>query len=240
MSSGLFSLGDDEAENSGGDHGGASIHRPTRSDLRSVYFKRDSTLTQDEGIYLDLYGNKKSGKSKSSPLLSLRRALDRDKSERQQPQSDETSFRDLDRPSGSGSVTGSPSKVSLPRSPMKASSRDRFTSNKGSPPYKGSPIKSPSKSPTKSKTSKKEYERPKFDLDHSPPTSPVNSSGVQIVIEPGTDSAESMSPPVEPDTQTANCDYLTVDHAYSNDTASKYDSTTSSNPSQVYLLSEIR
>lgn len=229
MSSGLFSLGDDvDAADKAHIMDGQSdarAHQPhihAKPDNRSVCFKRDSNATADEGIYLDLYGNKKSGKSKSSPLLSLKhRDWERD----------ETSFNDEDKPSSSGSTRfGSPVKL-FNRSPAKAS-------------YKGSPSKG-KKSPSRGKTSRTSHqqpsppqERPTFHL--SPPTSPVNSSGVEIVIEPGTDSSNSMSPPttVDPDTHNANCDYLTVDHAYSND-SSQCDNSTSATASQVHLLSEM-
>ena len=240
MSSGLFSLGDDVDQSdkppvhdaTGEARGHHPPHIAPKPDTRSVGFKRDSNATTDEGIYLDLYGNRKSGKSKSSPLLSLKhRDWDRD----------ETSFNDEDRPSGSGgSRFGSPIKL-FNRSPAKAS-------------HKSSPSKA-KKSPSRGKASRPPHQqqpsppqenRPTFHL--SPPTSPVNSSGVEIVIEPGTDSSTSMSPPTctatvvdaDPDTQNANCDYLTVDHAFSNDSSSSAcDNSTSATASQVHLLSEM-
>ena len=270
MSSGLFSLGDDDPTASDKPPPPSitpqeDFRAPSKNqELRSVYFKRgggerDSTAgapstapasSNDEGIYLDLYGNKKSGsgKSKSSPLLTLKQK-DSDR--------DETCFNDDDQPSGSssgsgGSRFGSPAKF--------------FSRSSGKSSLKGSPSKSSKKSPSKGKLGRQHqqhhqqlqqqpqasppHERPKFEL--SPPTSPVNSSGVEIVIEPGTDSSQSMSPPVvDPDTQIANCDYLTVDHAFSNDSNSKCDSTnssssstaannsTSATASQVHLLSEM-
>jgi hypothetical protein len=236
MSSGLFSLGDDaDADKPPAildDKGKHTDNRHSKRDSANAGISASAGNSHtDDGIYLDLYGNKKAGgKSKSSPLLSLKH---------RDWQRDETSFNDEDKPSSSSARFGSPVKL-FNRSPGKSSS------------YKSSPSR-PKRSPARSKSCRQSHQQPSPPQDRptfhlSPPTSPINSSGVEIVIEPGTDSSNSMSPPttsaaavvVDPDTQNANCDYLTVDHAYSND-SSQCDNNASTNAtaSQVHLLSEM-